>query len=142
MGTRADFYVGRGENAEWLGSIAYDGYALDEMAQEKPPGTSAATEVEWRAVVSSILRNRGDATLPEQGWPWPWDTSATSDYAYAYDDGAVWVCSGRTWRKLGEKRGEDDDDDRGPAAVFPNMVARRNLTLGPRSGLLVFCARE
>jgi hypothetical protein len=25
MGTRADFYVGRGETAEWLGSIAWDG---------------------------------------------------------------------------------------------------------------------
>lgn len=25
MGTRADFYIGRGENAEWLGSIAWDG---------------------------------------------------------------------------------------------------------------------
>lgn len=26
MGTRADFYVGTGANAEWLGSIAYDGH--------------------------------------------------------------------------------------------------------------------
>ena len=26
MGTRADFYVGRGDAAEWIGSIAYDGY--------------------------------------------------------------------------------------------------------------------
>jgi hypothetical protein len=26
MGTRADFYVGRGGQAEWLGSIAWDGY--------------------------------------------------------------------------------------------------------------------
>lgn len=26
MGTRADFYVGKGPNAEWLGSTAMDGY--------------------------------------------------------------------------------------------------------------------
>jgi hypothetical protein len=26
MGTRADFYVGRGKDAEWLGSVAFDGY--------------------------------------------------------------------------------------------------------------------
>ena len=26
MGTRADFYIGRGAEAEWLGSIAWDGY--------------------------------------------------------------------------------------------------------------------
>jgi hypothetical protein len=26
MGTRADFYIGRGTEAEWLGSVAWDGY--------------------------------------------------------------------------------------------------------------------
>lgn len=26
MGTRADFYVGRGENAKWIGSITRGGY--------------------------------------------------------------------------------------------------------------------
>ena len=26
MGTRADFYIGRGATAEWIGSIAWDGY--------------------------------------------------------------------------------------------------------------------
>jgi len=26
MGTRADFYVGMGKDAEWLGSVAWDGY--------------------------------------------------------------------------------------------------------------------
>ena len=26
MGTRADFYVGKGKDSEWLGSIAWDWY--------------------------------------------------------------------------------------------------------------------
>jgi hypothetical protein len=26
MGTRADFYVGKGKKSEWIGSIAWDGY--------------------------------------------------------------------------------------------------------------------
>lgn len=26
MSTRADFYVGRGAEAEWIGSISWDGY--------------------------------------------------------------------------------------------------------------------
>ena len=26
MGTRADFYIGKGTDAEWLGSIAWNGY--------------------------------------------------------------------------------------------------------------------
>ena len=26
MGTRADLYIGRGTDAEWIGSVAWDGY--------------------------------------------------------------------------------------------------------------------
>ncbi len=28
MGTRADFYTGRGQTAQWLGSIAWGGYPV------------------------------------------------------------------------------------------------------------------
>lgn len=39
MGTIADFYVGRGPKAEWIGSIAWDGYpdgivAINDKGQE------------------------------------------------------------------------------------------------------------
>ena len=30
MGTRADFYLGEGSAAEWLGSVAWDGYDVTE----------------------------------------------------------------------------------------------------------------
>lgn len=30
MGTRADFYSGRGKTAEWLGSIAWDGTEIPD----------------------------------------------------------------------------------------------------------------
>ena len=63
MGTRADFYVGRGENAEWLGSIAWDGYP------ERIPNTILAqhNEAVYRLEVGLFLGDRNDATLPEMG---------------------------------------------------------------------------
>lgn len=83
MGTRVDFYVGRGESAEWLGSYPFDGYpagVFDEAPElfVEPP----TMEVEWRTWVDRWLREQDRATLPEHGWPWPWNTSATTDYAY------------------------------------------------------------
>ena len=30
MGSRADFYIGEGTEAEWLGSVAWDGYEWDK----------------------------------------------------------------------------------------------------------------
>lgn len=57
MGTRADFYVGRGVDAQWLGSIAYDGY---------PDGTPelaivAVTEEAFRAKVEHVLSTEESA---------------------------------------------------------------------------------
>lgn len=65
MGTRADFYVAKKENPEnmeWLGSIAWDGYAIDEVE-------SAKNEEEYRNLLDNFLKNRDDSTFPEMGWP-------------------------------------------------------------------------
>lgn len=70
MGTRADFYVGTGKDAEWLGSIAWDGYEVDE--NEDHPIAKAKTETAYRKAVKDMLSSRDYATHPEQGWPWPW----------------------------------------------------------------------
>ena len=81
MGTRADFYVGRGEKAEWIGSIAWDGYP-DGM----PDSLLAATSTEgYLQEVTDFFKERDDVTLPEDGWPWPWDDSGTTDYSYTLD---------------------------------------------------------
>lgn len=117
MGTRADFYIGNDEKAEWLGSIAYDGYRMpDEI-------TKAKTEEEFRAAVTQELLSRDDATVPYQGWPWPWDCSDTTDYHYWFFDGNVHV-------------GKFKDIPEGVTA-FPDMSAKKNVTLGARSGLLI-----
>lgn len=115
MGTRADFYVGTGADAEWLGSVAWDGYEWDEDKDSEI--AKATTEDEYRASVAKELGSRDDATTPDMGWPWPWDDSSTTDYAYYFQDGKV---------------GCEDRHD------WPNMTARKNFTLDRRSGAIVF----
>jgi hypothetical protein len=154
MGTRADFYIGRGEQAEWLGSVAWDGYpsGIDHQILES---TNAA---QFRGAVNYFLRSQEHATLPDQGWPWPWDDSQTTDYAYALDGDKVYAsCFGHPWfdplammDKLNEPVPPDVDEDewyetlehlRAPKdTIFPNMSTRRNLAMpgSRRSGVCVY----
>lgn len=87
MGTRADFYVGRGPDAEWIGSIGWDGYP-DGIASAV---LNAVRPKQFRAAVERFFAGREDVTRPADGWPWPWDDSCTTDYAYAFDAGKVYV---------------------------------------------------
>jgi hypothetical protein len=132
MGTRCDFYVGTGKDAEWLGSLGWDGYRIDEM-QEKHAGISednaacwaiktATTETAYREAVAKLLSINDDATLPEHGWPWPWEDSNTTDYAYAFADGTC-----KTFLEEAE---------------WPNMKDRQNVTFGNRSGTIIVTARD
>lgn len=132
MGTRADFYIGRGVDAEWLGSVAWDGYpeGFDKVLfQQKRPGA-------WRRAVEIMLAGREDATTPDKGWPWPWEDSRTTDYAYAYEKGRVWASAfGHKW--FDPQRKEPDTSEGEKVAVFPNMKARQKVTLGKRSGVTI-----
>lgn len=112
----------------------------------------------FRKRVKAMLEKRDDATFPADGWPWPWEDSRTTDYAYAFDetDGKVWAsCFGRGWHdkatidadaaaweafnndETGEVPEPADLWDEDKTCVFPNMKAVQNVTLGPRSGLLI-----
>lgn len=156
MGTRADFYVGRGETAEWLGSIAWDGYpnGIDQNI------LFATEEADYRNFVSDFLANRrsGDGTTPDMGWPWPWEDSRTTDYAYAFDGGAVYgSCFAHGWFVAKDALGpgsdvyDDDEDAEGPlpgvteekTVVFPNMKDRKNVAIpgSNRSGVTVLTIR-
>jgi hypothetical protein len=133
MGTRADFYVGRGESAEWLGSIAWDGYpdGVDDAVLK------ANTETNFKAALDTFFSIREDVTRPEMGWPWPWETSSTTDFAYAFDGGKVYgSCFGGKWYRATSKKLTDDESSN-KSAVFPNMKDRQRVTLGKRSGVIV-----
>lgn len=147
MGTRADFYVGRGPEAEWLGSIGWDGYPGGKVEGVM----AASTEVEFRQAVAEIAATEDDFTAPERGWPWPWDDSNTTDYAYAFD-GKVWLtCFGAKWVTVAtyndwvakDTEGNAEwDDMNGEPSVFPDMSASQNVTFGKRSGLIIFTSKD
>jgi hypothetical protein len=130
MGTRADLYVGRGEQAEWLGSIAWDGDWIPESISQ------AKTESGYRTAVTEFLASRDDGTVPSDGWPWPWDDSHTTDYAYAFDDGQTWAAIfGDCWYPARDKPPEYEGKRN--ECVFPNMKARKKVTYGKRSGVII-----
>lgn len=151
MGTRADFYAGRGKGAEWLGSIAWDGYHSgipDAILY-------AHDETTFRNEVAAFLASRGDATTPDQGWPWPWDTSSTTDCSYWFFDGKCWDAhheydpAGRVFAPFDKDRpqwdGKQDEDEfytawlvGKPVIEYPDMSAKKNVAWDNRSGLLSF----
>src|ERR1043166_943179 len=107
MGTRADFYVGITTDAEWLGSIAYDGYpdGIDASI------LSATTEAEYRARVAAFIASRDHGTKPDDGWAWPWEDSNLTDFAYGFADGAVLANRfGRGWVPWTVADGDPDTD--------------------------------
>lgn len=143
MGTRADFYAGKGKNAEWLGSIAWDGMEISGYIR------AAKTEANYRKAVDVFLKSRDDATFPDQGWPWPWNDSGTTDCSYWFFDGKCWEAIGYPNEYYVPCRGErpDEDSDGWEAWLheqerveFPDMSALKNVTLGKRSGVIVFGA--
>lgn len=137
MGTRADFYKGRGEKAEWLGSIAWDGYP--EGLPKKL--LKSKTLKEFKENLKSFLDGRDDATLPADGWPWPWNDSELTDYAYAFERGKVYACPfGYGWfiATEDEPNGEDNPNFfEGKKAIFPDMRNIKKVKLGRKSGLII-----
>lgn len=129
MGTRADFYVGKGKSAV----------------------LNAHSEAEFRAAVNIFFSSRDDVTCPEQGWPWPWATSATSDCSYWFFDGRAWDASsehydsGDVYLPCDETEPDWDADEDARAAWyagrekidFPEMDDSNFARSGSRSGLIV-----
>lgn len=132
IGTRADFYVGRGETAQWLGSIAFDGFPEAHAARL----IGCAEESAYRLAVQTLLAAVDHATRPAQGWPWPWPNSQTTDFAYAWDAGVVYVtCFGHGWQVL--RAALDDWPDDATKVPFPDMTVQQRVTVGRRSGVIL-----
>jgi hypothetical protein len=139
MGTRADFYVGRGVSAQWIGSIAMDGYP----AGEPESVLKVSSEEEWRAGVADLLNHIEHATSPEQGWPWPWDNGHLTDYSYSFAEGRVWVAKfGHGWWPASEV--EPTSWDKWPKVPLPDMTGLKRLAdLGTvRSGVILIGGRR
>lgn len=131
MGTRADFYIGRGQGSEWIGSVAWDGYpgGIDDAV------LNSLTQEDFKYNLSKMAERRDDFTSPENGWPWPWNDSGTTDYSYALDEGVVWAsCFGSEWFDPLNDMPEDLQEDK---AIFPDMIKISKPTFGKRSGVML-----
>jgi hypothetical protein len=114
MSTHADFYIGRGLDAEWIGSMHFDGYPQGMPARL----LQSVDSVHYRALVEAIIE-KGNGYTVSNGWPWPWENSRETEFAYAYDDGVVYVSNyGSIWRELA-------DEVRDDLPVFPSMTQHK-----------------
>ena len=145
MGTRADFYLGTDPaSMEWLGSVAYDGYAIADTPDRDPLDRAVAraknAEVFYRAVATLLAENE-HATLKEQGWPWPWKDSRGTDYAYCFDGThTVYYCFGHGPQHPGKSVFTKYGNYKRPFLVkasFPDMTQYQRIASGSRSGLLI-----
>ena len=128
MGARADFYVGRGTTAQWIGSIQFDGHPDTIMGRRKHPAlpNKLARSKTSEAFVERLgdrMGDRDDFYAPPEPWPWPWEDSRMTDYAYAFDDGLMWVLTGEieapSWVPIADElhRRAAPSDDSGPIVI-------------------------
>jgi hypothetical protein len=134
MGTRADFYIGNGEKAKWLGSIGWDG-----SPSNIPPSIKLATKPKQfeDEVISFIKISQG--TLPEMGWPWPWNNSSTTDYSYLFIDNKVYISwFGQNAYPAMLYDNFEEDKENYLDVSFPDMSSLKNVTFdSKRSGLMI-----
>lgn len=113
FGSRADFWVGVGPGAEWLGSVPYDG---NQWRYPSSALQRVVSEQDYRECVACILAGDKYASKPSDGWPWPWDTSEDTDFVYTWVNGRVEMVGRTDW---------------------PDMSGTRPITLGVKSGTFV-----
>lgn len=142
MGTRADFFIGIGPNAEWIGSTSYDGHP--ESLGLRP--LQATSEIEFRAEVKQLLDDPERLTTrPDEGWPWPWRDFRTSDYGYAWDParGVAVVSMGRQWVTNKERLENPErmyESEKLLDAEVPDMSKRDKADVLAKSGLVLLGA--
>ena len=79
--TKADFYIGNGIAANWIGSIREDGYPngipLNILICTNP--------TLYEELVVELIKERGGPIKTDGGmWPWLWPDSRMTDYSYMF----------------------------------------------------------
>jgi hypothetical protein len=132
MGTRADFYVKKEKQLEWIASIAWDGYpnGIDK------PVLKSKTEKTFRSNLQRFLNKRTDVTYPKDGWPWPWNDSRITDYAYIFEKDKV-QCSCFGSILFDPLKTEPEDLEKVHPKFFPDMSKIKNVAMGNRFGIII-----
>lgn len=118
--TRADFYVGIGLNAKYLGSVYSDGDSIPASIKR------ARTPEKFEKAVAKLLKKENGSTT----WPWPWETSATTDFSYWLEDSKLYVVNfGRGYRVIEQRRGRPASFERtwempahAPSETLPELT--------------------
>ena len=101
--TRADFYVGTGPTARYLGSVFNDGATIPNSIKR-----ARTSEVFEKFVLKSIKKVNGTTQ-----WPWPWETSVTTDFSYWLENEKLYVLEfGKGVKVIEKKRGRPAAFDR------------------------------
>ncbi|MFI5593669.1 hypothetical protein ACIA5G_52205 [Amycolatopsis sp. NPDC051758] len=129
MSSYTDFYVGRGENAEWIGSLQGECYP-DNFLAVAPRRLALTTTkaLTFRAAVTDTLdvwedEGLGRAYRRESGWPWLWCSSHNSSWVITFDPAAeavfVTVGGGVRWHRIDplDPRFPEGDDPLGPPDI-------------------------
>jgi len=131
---KADFYIGLGDNARWLGTVLTHG-APSQLDQEVDLFNNGATQETDYTQETFIERakNAVDSNEPDGAWAddgdtWPHDhnTSVGTDFAYAWNNGCIHVFEEGYMVAQYYPNGA-----RRPSA-FPDMVRRH--PANPRAG--------
>ncbi|UUV28588.1 hypothetical protein NQK81_27835 [Amycolatopsis roodepoortensis] len=90
--TTHDFYLGRGQDADWLGSVRL-GTRNDRWLDEITRARSAGGFITLVALFlrTARIHEAGEVALGNREWPWPWPTSHGTDFTHAFDTDAVWT---------------------------------------------------
>jgi hypothetical protein len=100
--TKADFFLGRGRDSVWLGSVGSHG--RPEMLNREI--VCAGSREAFKRAVGAMVRTLAQGVPPEMGWPWR--NGRTTEYTYAFDDGEIFVSvSGGPWFHLHPWRKEE-----------------------------------
>jgi hypothetical protein len=86
--TRADFYIGQGVDANWIGSIFHDGYPtripLEILICVNP--------ILYEELVVEFIKSDKGVVRSENGkWPWLWGDSRLTDYSYIFESKGICI---------------------------------------------------
>lgn len=133
MGTPADFYIGKGKQARYLGTVYMDGYpkGLDRAVR------NAKTPTEFRCAVNNMLLGGRSAGVPFEVQSEP--EASRKDrtlvqYTYVFDNGKVQAShNGNRWFLASKKEPKEsaehsmsfDEGSEGVLANFNSLSARK-----------------
>ncbi|TBD84830.1 hypothetical protein [Rhizobium ruizarguesonis] len=105
MGTKADYYIGRGKRAEYLGSCGMNG-----RPEWQPESLLTAKDENAFRTAFEAIDSDCNTWPASRGWPWSHHDSWDTDFSYAFDDGVVYVSFfGSDWLAAGSVHWDDDD---------------------------------